>query len=59
MLEMNVVPMVLMLPETDVSLVQLLIEMTVVNVVLLENSWIEERRNTVQLVKILSMVDAV
>jgi hypothetical protein len=56
---MNVVPMVLMLPETDVSLVQLLIEMTVVNVVLLENSWIEERRNTVQLVKILSMVDAV
>ena len=59
MLEMNVVPMVLMLPETDVSLVQLLIEMTVVNVVLLENSWIEERRNAVQLVKILSMVDAV
>lgn len=59
MLEMNVVPMVLMLPETDVSLVQLLIEMTVVNVVLLENSWIEVRRNAVQLVKILSMVDAV
>ncbi len=51
--------MVLMLPETDVSLVQLLIEMTVVNVVLLENNWIDEPRNAVQLVKILSMVDAV